>query len=207
MISTTQIIAKQGWVYSFALFVALVLSVYCGWGVGVLLFFVGFLCCLLMFRNPERVREDSDDVFVAPVDGVVRDIRYKSSQIVIVIETRMFDVGVIRAPCDVLDGRMSEVKGLTLSVASKDRQNTLNASMCFENLQGKKFTMNFFPVFLDSHSMSNSQSLRVGDRMGFMKMGMTHICVPQGGENSELDLNINIGDRIYALQSSIGYFK
>lgn len=161
-----------------------------------------------MFRNPERVREGSESAFMSPVDGVVRDIKYEDSQIVVVIETRMFDVGVIRMPCDSVQSKISRLEGLTLALLPKKTQDVLNASMRFENLQDKRFVMEFFPMVFTSYSIgSASQLLRMGERIGFMKSGMTHISLPQNDGNLELDLKINIGDRVYALQSPIGYFK
>lgn len=208
MTHTTQVIVRQGWVSTSVLLVALALSIYFGWGFCALLFFIALVCCLYMFRNPERVREDSEDAFVSPVDGVVRDIRYEDSRIVIAVETRVFDVGVIRMPCDSVQSRVSRLEGLTLAFPPKKIQNVLNASMHFENLQGKRFVMEFFPSFFASHNIwSASQSLRMGERIGFMKSGMTYISLPQSDGNLELDLKIDIGDRIYALQSPIGYFK
>ena len=208
--TTTQIIAKQGGVGALVLLVAFVLTLWLDWNVCAFVLCVMLVLWLAMFRNPERIPNASEsNVFVSPVDGIVRDIDANEERISILIETRFIDVGVIRSPCDVVEGKMSEKKGLNLTWCSKEKRNTLNATMRFESLQERTFSIDFYPIFFSSQELFASSNLDVGERMGFMKAGMTRIIIPQKrqkGVDSDIELKVSIGDRVKALQSVIGYF-
>lgn len=209
--TTTQIIAKQGWSGALVLFIAFLLTAWLDWNVCAFVLFVLFVLWLVMFRNPERIpTTDESNVFVSPVDGIVRDITSSEGQVSILIETRFIDVGVIRAPCDIIEGKCSEKKGLNLACCSKEKCNELNAMMRFESVQDRAFCIEFYPILFSSQELFASSNLDIGERMGFMKAGMTHIMIPQkkkkGADSAEMELKIGIGDRVKALQSVIGYF-
>ena len=207
MITTTQIIARQGWFGAGLLGVGLVASLALGFGTGILLFFIALLLWLYMFRNPERLSNSIEpNAFVAPIDGIVRDIISSKNQITILVETRFFDVGVIRAPYEIAQGSVSYTHGLSLSCAHKAKQDALNASMRFESVAGREFRLEFAPVIFSSHTIFTHSNLGVGERMGFMKAGMTRIVVPWDSKKGELELKVSIGDKLCALQSVIGYF-
>ncbi len=88
--TTTQIIAKQGWVGALVLLVAFVLTLWLDWNVCAFVLCVMLVLWLAMFRNPERIPNASEsNVFVSPVDGIVRDIDANEERISILIETRL----------------------------------------------------------------------------------------------------------------------
>ena len=67
MTTTTQFIAKQGWLGAIALFVAFILSIWFDWNVCAFVLFVALVLWLVMFRNPERIPHiDENNVFVSP---------------------------------------------------------------------------------------------------------------------------------------------
>ncbi|RDU59743.1 phosphatidylserine decarboxylase [Helicobacter marmotae] len=209
--TTTQIIAKQGWLGALILLIAFLLMVFFDWDSAALILFIALVLWLVMFRNPERIpSSEEENVFVSPVDGIVRDINVGNAEIRILIETRFIDVGVIRAPCDVLQSKCYEKKGLSLTYCSKDKREVLNAFMEFESLQNRAFSMKFYPIFFSSSELFISDNLDMGERIGFMKAGMTHIIIPLKGkkstQSSEVEIKVGIGDRVRALQSVIGYF-
>ncbi|TLD96939.1 phosphatidylserine decarboxylase [Helicobacter jaachi] len=207
MTTTTQIIAKQGWIGAGILLAAFLLSVCFEWSVCGFVSFIALIVWLVIFRNPERIpNNDEHNAFVAPVDGIIRNIESNSEQISILIETRLIDVGVIRAPCDIVEGSASEKKGLSLNFCSRDKRKVLNGTMSFKNLADKPFSMDFYPVFFASNHLFAHSNLSIGERMGFMKLGMTKIIIPTDKAHAEFELKVRIGDRIKALQSIIGYF-
>lgn len=214
MATTTQIIAKQGWVGAFVLLIAFLLTAWLGWSICAFVLFVGLFLWLVMFRNPERIPNiDENNAFVSPVDGIIRDIASGDGQVSILIETRFIDVGVIRAPCDIVEGKCSAKKGLSLACCSKNKRNELNATMHFESLQDRTFSIDFYPIFFSSQELFVSSNLDIGERIGFMKAGMTRINIPQipqkrgkSADSAEIELKVSVGDRVKALQSVIGYF-
>lgn len=209
--TTTQIIAKQGWIGALVLFVVFLFAVWLDWSICAFVMFVALVLWLVMFRNPERIpNADEDNVFVSPVDGIIREIQSSGGKISILIETRFIDVGVIRAPCDVLEGQYSEKKGLSLAYCGRDKRKQLNATMSFQSLQDKRFSMDFYPIFFSSHHIFATGNLDIGERIGFMKVGMTCINIPQkrqkGEDSVEIELKVSVGDKVKASQSVIGYF-
>lgn len=209
--TTTQIIAKQGWAGALILLVIFVLCMWFEWDTCAFISFVLLALWLAMFRNPERIpQNDENNVFVSPVDGIVREISSDENNIHILIETSFLDVGVVRAPCDIVEGKCDEKKGLSLSFCSKDKRKQLNATMLFQSIQDRAFFMEFYPVFFSSQHIFATSRLDIGERMGFMKMGMTRIIFPisskKGVDSESIELKINIGDRVRASQSVIGYF-
>ncbi|TLD81630.1 phosphatidylserine decarboxylase [Helicobacter sp. MIT 05-5293] len=208
MAYTTQIIVKQGWLGAIVLLALFVLCIFFNMDMGTLIFFVGLVFWLFMFRNPERIPQtDERNIFVSPVDGIVRDIQKQDSEVIILIETRSIDVGVIRAPCEIIEGEKGEKKGLALAFCNKNKKATLNAMMSFTHKQDFKFRMEFYPVLFSSHKIYADSNLNIGERMGFMKMGITKLIIPQNKNTPELELKINIGDRLYALGSPIGHIN
>lgn len=208
MTYTTQIIAKQGWFGAVVLLALFAISIFLDMDTGALIFFIGLVFWLFIFRNPERIPQtDEENVFVSPVDGIVRDIQKQDSEVVILIETRSIDVGIIRAPCEIIEGEKGEKKGLALAFCDKNKKAALNAMMFFTHKQDFKFRMEFYPVLFSSHRIDAVSNLNIGERMGFMKMGITKLIIPQSKNTPELELKINIGDRLYALGSPIGYIN
>ena len=171
-----------------ALFVAFILSIWFDWNVCAFVLFVALVLWLVMFRNPERIPHiDENNVFVSPVDGIVRDMSYSNDEMSILIETRFIDVGIIRAPCDIVEGQYSEKKGLSLTCCAKAKCKELNATMRFESLKERAFYMEFYPIFFSSHHLFAQNNLSIGERIGFMKAGMTRIVIPQKKASIEFE--------------------
>lgn len=204
--TTTQIIAKQGWLGAIIFGVIFALCIWLEAGVCAFVVFVGLLVWLYAFRNPERIPHDSqNNAFYAPIDGIVRDINIVDSKVRISIETSFLDVGIIRAPMEILKGKIVQIQGLTLCKRSAQSE-ILNARMSFYNLHGLRFEMEFVPRILGSHGLFAAENLSCGERIGFMKMGMSSIVISQEKGDSEIEIAVNIGDRVHALHSVIGYF-
>lgn len=210
MATTTQIIARQGYKGAIILFIGFALCLWAELDICAFVLFVGLVLWLFAFRNPEKIPANiAPNAFVSPVDGIVREICMIDSALHIVIETRALDVGIIRAPCDVLKADISYKHGLTLSLANKATKKALNATMSFKCVDDNAFELVFYPICFGSHSLFASENLHIGERIGFMKMGQTRIIIPQStkkSKNAELELKISIGDKLSSLHSIIGYF-
>ena len=62
--------------------------------------------------------------------------------------------------------------------------------------------MEFFPEFFNTSHIYATSELGIGDRCGFMKIGLTKIYLPK-----TLELKASVGDKVYACESVIGYSK
>ncbi|MBV5278107.1 MAG: phosphatidylserine decarboxylase [Campylobacteraceae bacterium] len=100
--TTTQIFVREGWnqiLLTLMIFILSYVLSFLPW-----LFFLIFVFTLFIYRNPERIQEEEDELcFVAPIDGKVIEIgKVKlgdgSEVLKLVIKKTIFDVGVIRAP-------------------------------------------------------------------------------------------------------------
>lgn len=208
--TTTQIIARQGWLGALILLAIFLFSVWFDWNVCSFISFVLLAIWLVMFRNPERIPSVAErNVFVSPVDGIVRDITSSKEEVSVLIETSFLDVGMIRSPCDIIDGKCEEKKGLSITYCSKEKRAQLNAAIYFTSLQNRMFSIEFRPVFFSSQHLFTCSNLSIGERMGFMKVGTTRIVFPRKTTKNniaEIELKVNIGDNLKASQSVIGYF-
>lgn len=101
-ITTTQIFVREGWnqiLLTLMIFILSYLISFLPW-----LFFSIFIFTLFLYRNPERIQEEEDELcFIAPIDGKVMEIgkvqlRDGSEVLKLVIKKTILDVGVIRAP-------------------------------------------------------------------------------------------------------------
>lgn len=100
--TTTQIIAKEGWKYLLFLFVAFLVSLvfdFFSW-----VFLAGFLFTAYMFRNPERLPAEDDDMAVlSPCDGEITNISKVShingkEYIKVEIQKSILEASMLRAP-------------------------------------------------------------------------------------------------------------
>jgi len=100
--TTTHIIAKEGWNHS----VVMLMLFLCTYALSFFswIFFALFIITLLFYRNPERVSDEEDaHALISPADGVVTAISKVTTRdgeewLRVVIEKRLSDVGLIRAP-------------------------------------------------------------------------------------------------------------
>lgn len=121
--TTTQIIAKQGWIGTGVLLALFLISALFDWTLCGFVSLVFLILWVAMFRNPERIPQTHENnAFVSPVDGIVRDVYSTNNEVHIKIETSFLDVGIIRAPCDVFEGKISQKKVcLSLAVINKNK--------------------------------------------------------------------------------------
>lgn len=117
--TTTQIIAKEGWKYLLFIFVVFLISLVFdlfSWVFLVILFFTAY-----MFRNPERLPAEDDDMAVlSPCDGNITSISKASyadgkEYIKVEIQKTLIDASMLRAPTLMSIKKTVRKHGLMLS--------------------------------------------------------------------------------------------
>lgn len=199
MNANIQIIAKEGWFGAIVLGVLFLVCVFFEWEVLGVIFLLAFVLWLFMFRNPERIAKNQPKAFHSPVDGIVRHIDILEENICVQIYTRFFDVGVVRAPSDILHASLKKKGGLTLCFADSDKKRMLNTSFSLAWKDKQDFYLEFFPEFFRNSGIYADSNLASGERLGFMKKGLTKIYLPKNAE-----LKVSIGDKVSACNSVIG---
>ena len=200
MNANIHIIARQGWIGAIILGVLFLLGVYVGCEIGSFVLFVALVVWLFIFRNPERIGRFDHRQFVAPIDGVVRDVEVQDNAICLSIQVRFFDVGAIRAPLDITNAEMSVKNGLTLFLNAKAKKSLLNKQFSLSfSIKDEKYKMEFFPELFSDCGIFANANLSIGDRCGFMKMGIVKIYLPK-----KYELKVGISDKITAFESVLG---
>ena len=130
----TQIIAKEGWnqiIIALMVFLFFYAISFLAW-----VFFAILLFTIFIYRNPERILEEDDELsFVAPIDGKIINIakvnlRDGTPMLSVVIKKAIWDVGIMRAPMAMSIVEIKKRFGLFLPshsplFSSLDEKNTL----------------------------------------------------------------------------------
>ncbi|MDD6055635.1 MAG: hypothetical protein SOW25_01425 [Helicobacter sp.] len=197
MKTTTQIIAKEGYKNLCFVFIALVLCLF--FNLKFLAFICGifFLTLLYFYRNSERIAESiEENVIIAPLDGVIKDIIKDKEKIKIFIKKPICFCSLLRAPFKCEIARVYEVKGLA------NGDSTLGERVKF-NIYNKNCEMG---LILYKKSISNivfydGSGFRFTERFGFFLSGNAILELPLS-----VDLRIQVGDRILAGETLIAEF-
>lgn len=197
MSSKITYLARSG--YKGAIILALLLGValFLGFNHLAFVFAVALVGWVYMFRNPERVALHlSDNALLAPIDGEIKQIQSIGDKCFITIESRIFDVGVIRSPLNIQNYQISQVYGIPLYFSQKRSFFNSKVEFCFgEN------KMTFFPQLLHFSPLKSSiTTLERGERMGFMK-GEVQM------EIKNLETKLNVGDKVKGGESVLGYLQ
>ncbi|PAF44744.1 phosphatidylserine decarboxylase [Helicobacter sp. 11S02596-1] len=202
--TSTQIIAKEGYKGAIVLLVLFLVFLWLDWG---LLIFLSFLCLLLWlfaFRNPERLPDDRfNPIVLAPIDGKIEKISAHADRLHICIAVDWLDVGIIRAPSDIVSYEVCKKSGLFLRYCQEELKNALNTKITFSSQAQHCFEMELFPEIFSSATFYEKTHCTINDRMGFMKLGRLELRFPA----KLLDIKVNIGDKIKGGQTLIGYIK
>lgn len=195
-----QIVAKESLNGIIAFFIWILFCFFVDFSFGLFLGVVGILLWCWAFRNPERIAMQKDNIILAPIDGEVIGIKKTEKSCLITIKVRFFDAGFIRLPLESKTIKITQKSGLLLYFS--DLWKKLNQQI---KIKGAHFEMLILPKVFAPSSINGSNALHVaiGQRVGFMKVGelQLHITKPQ------VDICINVGDKIISGQSIIGYLK
>ncbi|PAF49582.1 hypothetical protein BKH41_02650 [Helicobacter sp. 12S02232-10] len=202
--TSTQFIAKEGYKGLIVIIICVLFFLWLGWGFLIFLSFLSAALWLFAFRNPERLPEDRlNSIVLAPIDGRIIGIDAQGDFICIMIEVDWLDVGILRAPVDVLSSETSKKNGLFLKFSKESIKNILNTKITFSSKSNYSFNIELFPEIFSSASIYEKTDFCANDRMGFMKLGRLDFKFP----SKFLDLKIDVGDKIKGGQTLIGYIK
>jgi len=203
----TQIIAKEGWnqiIIALMVFLFFYTISFLSW-----IFFAILLFTIFIYRNPERILEEEDELsFVAPIDGKIMDIskvnlRDGTEMISVMIKKAIWDVGIIRAPMAMSIVEIKKRFGLFLP----------SHSSLFSSL-GEKNTLTCKGKFASIKMIINagllSQRIVLFDLVGVLKTGQRFAFLNDGEVTLLLPLDtrikVSLGDEVKSGVSVLGYF-
>ena len=171
--------------------------------------FVFIFVFAYIYRNPERELQIFEkNSFLAPVDGEViaideiedGDYGYK-----VVINNSYLDVAVLRAPFDAKLESVSIHKGARLPLVSSLAQNlNENVALIFSHVNTSKVKIKHTlkqSITSFDINVQESDFIHQTARYGTMPNGVSEIYIPRN-----FRLNINIGTKLRACETLMGYF-
>lgn len=202
MKTTTQIIAREGWrcVGISGFLVLFCLAISCN--VGAFLAFIVLIIALVGHYNPERIpAESGDNLLFVPIDGVVERIETKDDCCVVVIDSPLWRVGVVRAPLKSRVVAITMIEGLRLVDDKLGKLLNASTTILFDSAFGT-FNMKLSPkVFkrnIFTYPSVNSQ-LKECERIGFMRCGRLELVLPKN-----ISLKVCEGDSVCGGESVLG---
>lgn len=201
------LILKEGWRYIGYTVVALMLFVLLDLELFAFIALIVAVLLFWMYHDPSRqCRQFDRKSVVAPCDGYVRSVKSSEdgSGFVIEIETGYFDAHVLRSPIDGKVESVTLVRGAFLG--DKSPLGVLlneTADIRFVNEEGDsllvrhRLLQGFAPLSLQA---SLGEYLVKGLHYGVMLHGITQLYFPK-----EARIAVNVGERIHATETLMGY--
>ena len=205
--TTTQLIAKEGWKYLFFASVVFVLSIWFDifpWVFFVILIFTGYL-----FRNPERLPAEDDDMAVlSPSDGIISSIsKAKHSDgkeyIKVEIQKSLLEACILRAPT-------------TLNIRSTQRRHGLFLPTKLELSKklGERAILtcksNYNELFININAGVFARKIELFKTVGPLKSAQRFGLLVEGDVELYLPLDsrvkVAVGDEVKAGEGVLGYF-
>ena len=200
-------------VFAFALFVGVYVNQVVA-SVLAVVTIVFVVALLAFFRDPERVIPKQENVFIAPADGVIRDIvtltdcdecaYFDNKPVVrIGIFLSVLDVHINRAPCHIevekriyKKGKYHDARNLLAS-----KENEAMSLFCSASVGDKTF-----PLLVRQISGAIARRIvcvaepgstfKKGEQFGMIKFGSrTELFLP---ENESIEVNVHVGDKVFA---------
>lgn len=205
--TTTQLIAKEGWNQS----IVLLMLTLCAYALSFLTwFFVVLLgATLWMYRNPERLMEEEDEhALIAPIDGKITAISKVNANdgrewLRVVIQKRLYDVGIARAPMAMRIHTVEKRYGLPLSYTSPLAKALREKIVLTCKDKGHEIKIVFYAGLFSQkiEIFEKVSGLKAGERLAFFTQGEVALLLP-------LDTRIKVvlNDEVKAGESVLGYF-
>ncbi|NPA73815.1 MAG: hypothetical protein GXO12_03815 [Epsilonproteobacteria bacterium] len=208
----TEIIAREGWAYIAVFALLFCLTLFLGFSFLSVVFAILTLLFAYMFRNPERVPDEYDDMSIlSPIDGRVKfigkvfeDKYYNKEMLKISIVNSLMDLSIQRNPFDMSIEKSLYIHGLNIDVDSKKadllnervevRATFENRDILIKTVLGK-CARNIYKV------CPNFKKVRQGDRYLIVLNGKVELFLPL-----ECRLNISENEKVKGGESIIGYF-
>ncbi|ACZ12775.1 phosphatidylserine decarboxylase [Sulfurospirillum deleyianum] len=203
--TTTQLIAKEGWnhiVFTFMVFLLSYALSFFSW-----FFFFVLVVTIYIYRNPERIVEESDELtLLSPVDGTILkiskvDLKDGSEALCVVIRKSIWDVGILRAPIGM---EIIEVKnrfGLFISSGS-----SLFSNLCERKTFTCKNKFTSFKIVVSAGRLSqsivffNKNAYKANERFGFLREGEVALLLPL-----DVRIKVSLNHSVKAGESVLGY--
>jgi len=205
--TTTQIIAKEGWKYLLFIFALFLLSLvfdFFSWVFLAILLFTSY-----MFRNPERLPAEDDDMAVlAPCDGEILSISKASyvdgkEYIKVEIQKTLLEVSMLRAPTMMNIKETNRRHGLILSSNSPLKEQLGERVIL-------KCSSKYNELFLNINTGIFARKIELFKTVGPLKSAQRFGILVDGNIELYLALDtrikVSVGDTIKAGESVLGYF-
>ena len=215
-VTTTELVAKEGYKYIIGAFVVLALAVYWGFSsLNLILLALAASAIVYFFRNPERISDDDDErAILSPTDGIIisiddeyEDRFVKDDCVCVAIATSLEDAHFIRAPFASIFKAKNSLHGTFLPIKN-EKAKSLNERFAayFEGEKGHKYAISIIAGSLAtkiSLYKETDNKIRAGERMSFLKSEFqTILYLPKN-----VELKKAVGEKVKAGESVIGYFK
>ena len=192
--------------YSFALFTLFVIF---DFDLFALVSFAFVILFAYMYRNPEReLSVFEQNSCLSPVDGEIisiDEIKDKDYMYKITVDNSYLNIALLRAPFDSKLESVSIHHGARLSFNSNISSDlNENVELLFSNSNNIKVKIKHISkqsITSFDINIKESDSIHQTQRYGTMPNGITEIYIPRN-----FRLNINVGNKIVASQTLIGYF-
>lgn len=204
--TSTQIIAKEGWKYLFALFILFLISLVIDYGEYFV--FALFLFTAFLFRNPERLPSEDDELAIlAPCDGVIKAIQKEKFDgrdfVKITVKKSLLGVALLRSPTVLNIEKTKRRYGLFLSEKSP-----------FQEALGEKVELTcksqFADIILGIYAGMFSRKIEIFKTIGPLKSSQRFGLLVEGTivlyVNLDSRIKVAVGDNIRAGESVLGYF-
>ncbi|MDD3324179.1 MAG: phosphatidylserine decarboxylase [Sulfurospirillaceae bacterium] len=206
--TTTQLFAKEGWSYIGVFFVIFGIALY-------LQFFQWFFLALLLvamyvFRNPERIpAEDDDMAILSPCDGTVESISKvtiptSNLEVVrVVLKKSLSDVSFLRAPTALYIQKTEKIHGLFLPINSSVAQGLIERVIltCESKFSTVRMIVNVGMFGRKVDLFKSVGPLKSAQRFGLLVDGSVKLYLP-----IDTRIKATIGDSVKAGESVLGYF-
>jgi phosphatidylserine decarboxylase len=205
--TTTQIIAKEGWKYLLFTIVLFVLSLcfdFFSWVFFVIMIFTGYL-----FRNPERLpAEDDDMAILAPCDGTITTISKSllsdgKEYIKVEIQKSLLETSMLRSPTKMSIKSTQRRHGLFLSTSTElskklSERVTLTCKSDYDDI----FICVDAGVYARKIDLFKTMGpLKSAQRFGLLVEGNLELYLPLDSR-----VKVAVGDEVKAGESVLGYF-
>ncbi len=208
----TEIIVKEGWKY-LGFFSILFLFFFLAESVIFsLIFLLAILLTAFVFRNPERIPYEFDELsFLSPIDGkvdyigkVFEGIYFKKEMLLISVKSSLFDVSVQRNPLDLNIKKIHYTHGLNLDIKSSKAKllnekidviaSSFEKDILITSIVGK-CAKKIYTI------CDNFKKVKKGDRYLLLIDGKVELYLPL-----ECRVKVVFGEKVKAGESILGYF-
>ncbi len=208
----TEIIAKEGWKYLGFFAFLFFLSVFAELVFFSLIFFLAVLFIAFVFRNPERIPYELDELsFLSPIDGridyigkVFEETYLKKEMFLISIKSSLFDVSIQRNPLDLDIKKIHHIHGLNIDVSSH-KAKLLNERIDIVASSLKKDILITSIASRCARKIyticDNFKKVKKGDRYLLLTDGKVELYLPL-----ECRVRVVFGEKVKAGESVLGYF-